>query len=278
MLIESYSKINLALKVNSKLKNGMHEIQSLYCLIDLFDEIEINKIKKINDKISFRGPFANLVKNKDNSLHKLLKVLRKLNLISSFYSIKVTKNIPVYGGLGGGTSNAAFLLKFLLKKKVNDSLLNKLEKEIGSDFKLFFKKQGFLKKLGSIIEFKKKQKFFFVLIKPRVKCSTKDIYSKVKTFSKKEQFNKRVSKSKIKFLEYMSKNRNDLQFVVERKYPQIKRLLRDIKNEKGCHFSRITGSGSVCYGLFLNRVLAKKAINKLKVKYPKFWLSLAKTV
>ena len=76
----------------------------------------------------------------------------------------------------------------------------------------------------------------------------------------------------------MSKNRNDLQFVVERKYPQIKRLLRDIKNEKGCHFSRITGSGSVCYGLFLNRVLAKKAINKLKVKYPKFWLSLAKTV
>ena len=118
MLIESYSKINLALKVNSKLKNGMHEIQSLYCLIDLFDEIEINKIKKTNDKISFQGPFANLVKNKDNSLHKLLKILRKFNLISSFYSIKVTKNIPVYGGLGGGTSNAAFLLKFLLKKKL----------------------------------------------------------------------------------------------------------------------------------------------------------------
>ena len=76
----------------------------------------------------------------------------------------------------------------------------------------------------------------------------------------------------------MASNRNDLQFVVENKHPFIKKLLKDIENEKGCCFSRMTGSGSVCYGLFNNQILAKKALNKLKYKYPKFWFSLAKTV
>ena len=52
----------------------------------------------------------------------------------------------------------------------------------------------------------------------------------------------------------------------------------NIKNEKGCYFSRITGSGSVCYGLFDNRINAKKALNNLKIKYPKFWSRVAKTV
>ena len=76
----------------------------------------------------------------------------------------------------------------------------------------------------------------------------------------------------------MSKNRNDLQFIVEKKYPIIKKILKDIKKQKGCCFSRMTGSGSVCYGLFINQITAKKAINNLKKEYPKLWFSLAKTV
>ena len=115
MVIKSYSKINLSLKVNSKKKNGLHEIQSLYCLINLFDKIKIIKINN-KDKIVFKGPFKKLIKNKNNTVYNLLKKLRKLNLISNYYSITVKKNIPVFGGLGGGTSNAVFLLKYLLKR------------------------------------------------------------------------------------------------------------------------------------------------------------------
>jgi len=278
MFIKSYSKINLALKVNSKSRSGLHEIQSLYCWINLFDIIEINIIKKNKDKIIFKGPFASLIKNRNNSITKLLKKLRDLNLISKFYSIKVTKKIPVFAGLGGGTSNAVFILKYLLKNEINNTLLNKFENLIGSDFRLFFKKQGYLKNLRTIIELKKKQKFYFVLTQPKIMCSTKEIYSNVKKTSKREQFDKNLVKSKDKFLEYLSKSRNDLQFIVERKYPLIKKILSDIEEERGCYFSRITGSGSVCYGLFKDQILAKKALIKLKKKYPKFWFSLAKTV
>ena len=73
MFIKSYSKINLTLGVNFKSKTGLHEIQSLYCLIDLFDKIKIKKIKKNKDKISFIGPFANLVRNRNNSVFYLFK-------------------------------------------------------------------------------------------------------------------------------------------------------------------------------------------------------------
>lgn len=278
MILKSYSKINLLLTVNSKSKNGLHEIQSLYCWINLFDKIEIKKIQESRDKIIFRGPFAKSIKIRNNSIYNLLSKLRDLNLISNYYSIVVTKKIPVFAGLGGGTSNAAFIFKYLLKDKIDKLLLRKFVKVIGSDLVLFFKKQGFLKNLKTIIELKQKQKFYFLLIQPKIRCSTKEIYSKVKKKHKKKRFNKNLIKSRNKFLTYLSKSRNDLQFIVEKKYPLIKKLLQDIKNEEGCYFSRMTGSGSVCYGLFLEQIAAKKALNKLKVKYPKFWFSLAKTV
>ena len=278
MLLKSYSKINLSLKVNAKSSNGLHEIQSLYCLINLSDKIKIKKIKKNKDIICFKGPFARLVDYRNNSISKTIKKLRELNLISNHYSISVFKNIPVFGGLGGGTSNAFYILKYFLKNKISNILLNEFESLIGSDLKLFFKKQGFVKDLQTTIELKKKQKFYFVLIKPKIICSTKDIYSNVKKTSKKEKFSKNFIKSKKKYLDYLTNSRNDLQFVVEKKYPFLKKILADIKNEKGCCFSRMTGSGSVCYGLFKDRNVAKKAYIKLKNKYPKFWFSLAKTV
>ena len=278
MVFNSYSKINLSLSVNNKLKNGLHEIQSYFCLINLCDKIQVSKTLKKKDKILFKGPFARHIKISNNSISKLLKLLRKLNLISSFYSVVVTKNIPVFGGLGGGTSNAAFLLKFLLKNRINESLLNKAEKLIGSDFKIFFYKQGFLKNLKNIVSAKKNQKLYFLLAQPKVKCSTYEIYSKVKKYSKKKKLNFYKINTKSNFIDYIFNNKNELQSIVEEKYPIVKKLLTEISFERGCYFSRMSGSGSVCYGLFNNERAVKKALIKIKTKYPKFWFSTAKTV
>ena len=278
MVLNSYAKINLTLKVNSKNEKNLHEIQSFFCLIDLKDKIKLKKIKnKKKDSINFKGPFSKLISKSNNSIQNLLKLLRELKLISSYYSVTIKKNIPVFAGLGGGTGNSASILKYLLKRRINASLLNKLDDNIGSDFKLFFYKQGYLQNLRSVVSIKK-HKIFFVLIQPSIKCSTKEIYSKVRNYSKKKKLEKNKIKSKLTFIRHMSKGSNELQSIVEKKFPIIKELLRNIKNEKGCYFSRMTGSGSVCYGLFSNRIDAKKALNNLKIKYPKFWLTLSKTV
>ena len=82
MVLSSHAKINLTLKINSKNKNDLHDIQSFFCLIDLVDKIKIEKIKTKKDKIIFKGPFAKLVNKSNNSIIILLKLLRDLKLIS----------------------------------------------------------------------------------------------------------------------------------------------------------------------------------------------------
>jgi 4-diphosphocytidyl-2-C-methyl-D-erythritol kinase len=277
MVLKSYSKINLSLSVNSKKKNGLHEIQSYYCLINLSDKIKISKTRNKKDKIIFKGPFAKYVKRSNNSIINLLRLLRKLKLISCFYSVVVIKNIPIFSGLGGGTSNAAHVMKFLLKGSVTKNVLSKIEKLIGSDLRLFFHSQGFLENLKTIKVFKKK-KLIFLLLRPNINCSTREIYLKVKKYSKKIKYNFHKIATKKKFINHILSKENELQSIVEKKYPIVKEILADISTKKGCYFSRMSGSGSVCYGLFNSESNAKKALNKIKTKYPKFWISIAKTV
>ena len=278
MVLNSYSKINLSLSINNKLKSGLHEIQTYFCLISLRDNIKIITNIKKKDQIFFKGPFARNIKRSDNIITNLLKFLRKIKLISNYYSIKVIKNIPVFGGLGGDTSNAVTILRHLLKEKINKKIFYKIEKLIGSDFKLFFYKQGFLENFKTIKVLKKKQKLIFLLSRPNINCSTREIYSKVTKYSKKNKFSYSKINTKRKFINQILNNKNDLQPIVEKKHPIIKRLLNDINKEKGCYLSRLSGSGSVCYGVFNNENTEKKALHKIKRKYPKFWFSIAKTV
>ena len=277
MLLKSFSKINLTLNVNQKYeKTGLHEIQSYFCLINLFDQLKVNKIKGKKDIVKFQGEFAKFIKKKDNSITSILKILRKKKVITNFYSILIKKNIPVFSGMGGGTGNAVALANYFTKNNVNKNLLNVFSKKIGSDFKLFFYKQGFLKNLRQINKFKKTYKFCFLLVYPNIKSSTKFVYSKIKKYSLKTNFNKINKKSG--FIKFLVDKNNDLQSIVESQYPVIKKLVRDINQTKGCYFSRMTGSGSVCYGIFQSERLAKTALNRIKTKYPKFWLSVAKTI
>ena len=123
MILKSFSKIYLSLSVNRKLNNGLHNIQSYFCLINLFDQIEIRKIRNSRDIVKFHGKFGNNIKKTNNSILDTLKILREENVISNYYSVLIKKRIPVFAGLGGGTSNAACIVKFLIKR---NSLLGNL--------------------------------------------------------------------------------------------------------------------------------------------------------
>ena len=278
MLIKSHAKINLSLTINKKIeKKRLHDIQSHFCLINLFDLISIKRNKKNVDQISFDGPHSKYVKKSNNSIKKILIIMRKYKLISDYYSIKVHKQIPVFAGLGGGSSNAASLLKFLSKRKIEDKIFNKIIDLSGSDLRLFFYNQGILQSLKKIVKFKKKYKLFFLVVYPNIKCSTREVYSKVKNYNKKKVL-KQIHKNKAALINQIFNLNNDLQSIVEKKYPVIQKLLLNISTEKGCYFSRMTGSGSACYGLFRDMRSSKVALKRLRKKYPKFWFSIAKTI
>lgn len=279
MILKSFSKINLSLKVNRKLKNSrLHEIQSYFCLVNLYDDIKIKKIKDQKDIIRFRGKFSKYIKKSSNSVIDVLNILRERNLISSYYSVSINKKIPVFGGMGGGTSNAIYLVKHLTRNKIDKNLLKVLSKTIGSDVRIFLYQQGFISNLKKIYSFHKKHSLYFLLVYPTIKCSTKYIYSKVRKFSQKSDFSFKKIEVKNKFIKLLIGENNNLQSIVENKYPTIKRLIIEIRQRKGCYFSRMTGSGSVCYGVFKSKKSAKAALNIIKVKYPKYSSWVAKTI
>jgi len=279
-MIKSYSKINLFLKVLKKKSDNLHNIQSSVMLLDLYDLIKIKNIHKNQDEIKFIGQFKKKVNKKNNTITKSLNLLRKNGLISKTkkYKIVIEKKIPVFAGLGGGTSNAAFLIQYFLKNKINEKLLRIFEKEIGSDFRLFFYKHCFQKNIKSILSFKKRYTFYFVLVYPKINCSTKKIYSKVRQINIPLKYNLSKVQTKSKYLHFLKKETNDLQSIVEKKYHKLKKILDFLETQKNSIFSRMTGSGSVCFGVFLRRKSAELSLRVIKKKFPNYWCIIAKSI
>ena len=89
-------------------------------------------------------------------------------------------------------------------------------------------------------------------------------------------YNKKINRNK--FIDMIKKDHNDLQELVEKKYPIITQLILSIFDQAGCIFSRMTGSGSACYGVFKSKKTAKFAMTELKRKYPKYWCVITKTI
>ena len=280
MVLKSFAKINLSLLVNRKLPNGMHDIQSAYCLINIFDLINIKKIKNSKkDKVSITGSNSKFVSPSQNSVGKILILMRKFKLISSYYDVKIYKRIPVFAGLGGGTSNAASVLKFFIKNKIKDKLLNKIIKHLGSDLRLFFKyKKIYQKNLLVTKNFKSNHTFYFVLIYPFLKSSTKQIYLKLKKFDVIKNKTFYSKKSAKKLIGTLRQEKNSLEKIVISKFPVVKKILYELELIKNCQISRVTGSGSACFGLFLNKKDATSALRQIKRKFPKFWCVLCKTI
>jgi len=279
-MIKSYSKINLFLKVLKKKKKGLHNIQSTAMLLDLHDEISIKKTQKKKDEIIFIGRFKKNIKSKSNTISSALLMLRSQNLVAhnKRFKIIVNKRIPVFAGLGGGTGNAASIIKYFLKKKISLRLLKIFEKKIGSDLRLFFFNHSFQESLKKIKKFKIKYKFYFLLLYPSIKSSTKEVYSKVKKYNLPLKIDPLKITSKDKYNKFLINEVNDLQKIVEKKHKRIKSVLNLIGMQKNCLFSRMTGSGSVCFGIFQNRESARLAVKVLKKKFPNYWCVLTKSI
>ena len=282
--IKSYCKINLSLKVIKKLNSGYHNITSLITFCGLHDIMSISTIRNLKDKISFSGKFKGGIDNKSNTITKVLNLLRKNNLLENqSFKINIKKNIPHGSGLGGGSANAASLLNYLNKKmklKLNKNKVIKLAEQIGFDVPINLEKRNtFLTgKKGKILRLNKKFKLNLLIVYPNLICSTKKIYKKnaKKSLMKPQSFfNEKNNKKLINFLK---NENNDLEKTVIKIYPKIKKIIDYIKSQKGCYFSRITGSGSACIGIFSNIRNAIYAQKAIRSKYPKYWSVVSKTI
>jgi len=282
--IKSYCKINLSLKIIKKLKNGYHNISSLITFCDLHDVISISKIKKSKDRITFSGKFCKNINKKTNTISALLKILREKKLIKNqSFKINVKKNIPHGSGLGGASSNASYLLNYFndkMRLKLNKNKMVSLAKKIGSDVPICLeKKNTFLTgKKDKMIRINNKFNLNLLVVYPNIICSTRKVYRKNRISNSRVReyyFNK---KNSIQLIHRLKNEKNDLEKIVIKIYPRIRKIINYIKSQKGCVFSRITGSGSACIGIFSNRPSTISAQKSIRLKYPKYWCVVSKTI
>ena len=86
------------------------------------------------------------------------------------------------------------------------------------------------------------------------------------------------AKSNKSLIIFLKKQSNDLENAVVKIYPKIGKVIEYIKIQKGCYYSRITGSGSACIGIFSNLNDAIYAKKRIKMKYPNYWCVVSKTI
>jgi 4-diphosphocytidyl-2-C-methyl-D-erythritol kinase len=276
--IKSYAKINLALNVIGK-KNKLHKIESIISFVDLHDLIYLKKINETNHKISFKGKYSKNI-NKVNTVSTLLKLLDQKNFLNNIkFEIKIVKNIPQEAGMGGGSMNAASLISFFIKKKLiklRNNELAKLTSQIGSDVILGIKPTNtILSSNGKITKFNKNIKFHTLIVKPLYGCSTKYVYSKVKSFSK-SQFS--FPKLRMFEVEYLKTLNNDLEKIAFKKYPKLKKIKLFLSNTPNNMFVRMSGSGSAIIAYFDSKRSCGKAYSQFKRKFSSHWCITSKTI
>ena len=260
---KSYAKINLGLKIFNKRKDGFHNLKSIFIEIDLYDLISFTPASKFhlscnNNKLSL---------NKNNTVFQTyFKMHKKFNLKNN-YSICLDKNIPLESGMGGGSSNAACVIKSLNKLenlKLSKKKMIELAQEIGSDVPFFIEGQvKFIEGRGEIISSHKSpllKNLFFLILIPSFSISTKWAFGKIK-----------------KDLEHMTNSykfppldnnidweffKNDFEEVVGTTYPEIYDIKKTLY-DNGALYSGLSGSGSTMFGIYNNNEILKTAQSKL---------------
>jgi 4-diphosphocytidyl-2-C-methyl-D-erythritol kinase len=284
--LKAYGKINLYLKVIKKLKNKYHEIESLFCFFNIYDEIFVSTNRTYN-QIIFTGKFSKGISNTNNTVLKLFNILKKYPKFNKLkFKIRIVKNIPQGSGFGGGSADVSVLLNFFnkylklnLKKNTISSICNKIgadvEPSLNTNFKILYGS-------NKIIEFKKKLKFNLLLVYPNCFNSTKNIYLSNKIFSKKNNSEIYFLKKNILNMNYLIKflnyKGNDLEQSAFKKNKTILKLLTFLKKLKGCKIARMTGSGSACFAVFENNAHLAEAILTLKKHYKSYWIRKAKII
>lgn len=261
MILSAHAKINIGLKVINRRPDGFHNIETIFYPVKLSDEITINISKSSRDTNSVIIKTNNKVipTDKTNLCFKVIESFFRTFSIRDFYIIEISviKNIPVGGGLGGGSSDAAMVLRYLTKYfnfNVSDKRKEMLgiALSVGSDVPFFLiNKPCFAQGRGEIIT--KLENFTLddyniLLVNPNLHISTKWAFENL------DLQNTTYNSSKISDIHEFSPAvftylKNDFEEVVFNKYPELETVKSELQ-KYGAEFSSMSGSGATMYGLF----------------------------
>ncbi len=243
----SPAKLNLFLHINGRYKNGYHQLQSLFQILDYGDELafEVNP----SDKITLADPIAG-VAVQDNLIIKAALLLKQSLPDSKSKglgcNIHLRKRLPMGGGIGGGSSNAAttlLVLNQLWDCRLCEAKLATLGLILGADVPIFIHgKTAFAEGVGEKLQqVSLPTKTYLVLI-PDSHVSTAEIFSLP---------NLPRNTAKVNFNDYSFANtHNDCQKLVCERYPDVAKALHWLLEYSP---SRMTGTGACVFAIFEHR-------------------------
>lgn len=260
MLIKAPAKINVGLRILSKRDDGYHNLETIFYPVKLYDElfIQIRKSDAGTNSIIIRTEKNSVHLNKNNTCFKAVQSFFKAFRIKDNYKleIKLRKNIPIGGGLGGGSSDAGAVIRFLVKH-FNINITEEKEKliqcalEVGSDVPFFLiqkpcyatGKGEYLQLLNSFV-----LNYDILLVNPNQHVSTKLAYESLELSNDyvKNQVLNQVTEFNLENKELFV---NDFEKVVFSKYPILEKV-KIALYKRGAVFSSMSGSGAVIYGFF----------------------------
>ena len=275
--LKSPAKINLFLHVEKNDKYGFHPLKTIMCPLRFGDFIDIQKSHKIaldieNDKD------IELQANKQNLCYQALQAICETAQLKLTPHIQLQKNIPLESGLGGGSSNAACLLNCLDKLynlNLDSAILIKLASQIGKDVPFFLQEgpcymEGYGDRVNKNIFL---PSFYILLVYPKTGLSTKkifDIYDK-SGFSSRTSLTVPQKFSNFEdFINFLKTTRNDLEKIAIKECPDTKSALHEISSTNGVRLSRMSGSGSSCFGIYPTKKEALAGQIKIQNKF-KHW-------
>lgn len=274
MCISAPCKINLHLRVLEKRPDGFHDIESVFQLISLADELSVSIAGGIGS-CEVVSPRMNLPQ--DNTITAAVDRFRSLTGVNEGLRIEVAKNVPSGAGLGGGSSDAAAVLLALDRMfgtRISVADMNAMAASIGSDVPFFLAGgAAVVEGRGERIKpIRGRDDLFGVLIWPGVASPTGSAYGLVDRWHS-EGMDRDAQWIRVEDLERMYRNpvsdwtfRNSFTSPVESVFPVI-REARMALRDCGAAYAEMSGSGSSVFGLFEDEKQAEKAQKTLSMRW-----------
>jgi len=270
MKVRAYAKINLGLHVLGKRSDGYHNIETVFRLIDLYDELEIVQ----NDQGTyFSSNKPELSNDGTNLCLRAAHLLRDLTGCHMGVEMKLTKRIPIGAGLGGGSSDAAATLKGLTKLwslDINPEELQTISESLGSDVPFFFTGQtAHATGRGEILEsFALPLPYSILVATPPIHVSTAWAYSSLRLAENRNRPKLRdLLSGTVRDTGALRRElTNDFEETVFRQYPEILRLKETIFSG-GAEVALMSGSGSSVFGFFSSAENARTVASNLPTHY-----------
>ncbi len=276
MKIKAYPKINLCLDIVNKRKDGYHELNSIFCLCDIFkmntylyDTLEIT----VSDEpgIKIRIPDSDLSCGQDNLIWKAARAVTEKYSIKKGVDMLLEKRIPAGAGLGGGSSDAAAVLvalNSLFALELCDEELIELGAALGADVP-FFIKGGTAQVTGigeKIQPLRDMPECALMIVKPDLSVSTAEAYlavDKAKTYFHPDTDVVAEAINACDYEKICLNAGNSFEKVISEKYPELLKIKEALeKTDADC--AVMTGSGSAFFALFKDIKASKAAAERLR--------------